>query len=53
MECHHQNSAMLGKRRTAGPYAPLASVNDNPAAPKTGTALIRCSAFEACFARDM
>jgi hypothetical protein len=35
------------------PYAPLASVNDNPAAPKTGTALIRRSALEACFARDM
>jgi len=33
--------------------APLASVNDNPAAPKTGTALIRRFRLEVCFARDM
>jgi hypothetical protein len=33
--------------------APLASDNDNPAAPNNGTAHARCFRFEACFARDM
>jgi hypothetical protein len=33
--------------------APLAKVNDNPAAPKTGTALLRCVRLEVCFVRDM
>jgi hypothetical protein len=33
--------------------APLASVTDNPAAPRTGTALLPRFPFEACFARDM
>src|SRR6516164_10315414 len=31
--------------------APLASDSDNPAAPKTGTALLRRFRFEACLAR--
>ena len=31
------------------PYAPLATVNDKPAAPKTGTALLHRFRFEACF----
>jgi hypothetical protein len=30
------------------PYDPLATVNDKPAAPKIGTALLRFR-FEACF----
>jgi len=30
--------------------APLASDNDNPAAPNTGRALLRCFRFEVCFA---
>jgi hypothetical protein len=43
---------------TAGPTvaaaAPLASDNDNPAAPKNGTAHARLFfCLEACFARDM
>jgi hypothetical protein len=43
---------------TAGPTvaaaAPLASDNDNPAAPNNGTAHARLFfCFEACFARDM
>jgi hypothetical protein len=33
--------------------APLASDNDNPAAPNNGTAHARCFRFEPCFARDM
>jgi hypothetical protein len=33
--------------------APLASDNDNPAAPNNGTAHARLFRFEACFARDM
>jgi hypothetical protein len=33
--------------------APFANVNDNPAAPKTGTALLRRFCFAACLARDM
>jgi hypothetical protein len=33
--------------------APLASDNDNPAAPNTGKALLRRLCFEACFAYDM
>ena len=33
--------------------APLASDNDNPAAPNTGTALPLRFRFEACFARNM
>jgi hypothetical protein len=33
--------------------APLASDNDNPAAPNNGTAHARCFRFETCFARDM
>jgi hypothetical protein len=33
--------------------APLASDNDNPAAPNNGTAHARCFRFEACFACDM
>jgi len=41
----------------AGPLvtadAPLASDNDNPAAPNTGRALLRRFRFEACFACDM
>jgi hypothetical protein len=32
---------------------PLASDNDNPAAPSNGTAHARLFRFEACFARDM
>jgi hypothetical protein len=32
---------------------PLASDNDNPAAPKTGTAFLARLAREASFARDM
>jgi hypothetical protein len=35
------------------PYAPLASDNDNPAAPKTGTALLARFGCEDCFARAM
>jgi hypothetical protein len=33
--------------------APLASVNDKPAALKTGTALLRRFRLEVCFARDI
>jgi len=33
--------------------APLASDNDNPAAPNNGTAHARLFRFEDCFARDM
>ena len=33
--------------------APLASDNDNPAAPNNGTAQARLFRFETCFARDM
>jgi hypothetical protein len=33
--------------------APLASDNDNPAAPNNGTAQARRFRFEACFACDM
>jgi hypothetical protein len=33
--------------------APLASDNDNPAAPNNGTAHARRFRFEGCFARDM
>jgi hypothetical protein len=33
--------------------APLAKVNDNPAMPKTGTALPRRLRLEVCFVRDM
>jgi hypothetical protein len=33
--------------------APLASDNDNPAAPNNGIAHARCFRFEACFVRDM
>jgi hypothetical protein len=33
--------------------APLASDNDNPAAPNTGTAFLRRFRFEACFAYGM
>jgi hypothetical protein len=33
--------------------APLAKVNDNPAAPKTGPALLRRLRLEACLVRDM
>jgi hypothetical protein len=38
---------------TVAADAPLASDNDNPAAPNNGTAHARCFRFEACFARDM
>jgi hypothetical protein len=33
--------------------APVASDNDNPAAPNNGTAHARCFRFEACFGWDM
>jgi hypothetical protein len=33
--------------------APLASVNDNPAAPNTGTALLPRFRLDVCFARDI
>lgn len=33
--------------------APLAKVSDNPAAPKTGTALLRRLRLDVCFVRDM
>jgi hypothetical protein len=42
---------------SAGPpviaAAPLASDNDNPAAPNTGTAHARRFRFDACFSCDM
>jgi hypothetical protein len=42
-----------GISAAGAPDAPLASDNDNPAAPNTGTAFLRRFRFEACFAYDM
>ena len=46
-------SAILHDGAGLASDTPLASDNDNPAAPKTGTAFLARLAREASFARDM